>query len=419
VILGASVYGFGQKYAGWPAIQTMNREFSKGELLYLRKHARVSSTFAGHYDLAAFMVLALPIAITGMILRQKQERLFWGLALLSGFYTLLLTSSRTSFIAYLAALFSLGVMIWMFVERRKLKVIGWITGILFVSMFLMVFFSDLSGRFAHFFKVDQIKKYVAYHAEERFGIGGGGEKPDTTDDSLVADETDVPPQPKESETPEERADREKKEQEQKEAEEREERERKRKEAEEAGLPPDVYEDIPVQVEESTISADGKKITTKSAGKRTYSDTAYTFGLSGAIRFDALWPRAIEGFLENPLLGTGYSTLTKAKRGDFTYAESTDNDYLRMLGETGLLGFGSFMLIIYQIFKRIFNLLKEKTQQLDYWDAFPLIGFLAGTLGLLINGLYIDVFEASKVAFTFWALSGTMIVLTKKIKKEVE
>ncbi len=398
-MLAASIYGFGQKIFDWPAIQTMNREFSKGTLLYLREHARVSSTFAGHYDLSAYMVFTLPIAIAGMILRQRKERIFWGFVFVNSFYVLLLTSSRTSFIAYLAGVLSLGIFIWVLVE--KMRGVYWTIGILIVSFFMMFFFSDLAGRYAHFFKVDQIKKYVAYHAEEKLGIGGGSKRPRKGDESLLVDKTDMPAQPKESETPEETA-------------RREEEERRQREGD---LPPDVYNDIPIEVEESTISADGTKVTTTSAEKRTYSDTAYTFGLSGAIRFDMLWPRAINRFLKNPFLGTGYATLTKDKVTDFTYAESTDNDYLRMLGETGLLGLVTFMLIIYKIVVRGFKALRQNISRLDYWDLFPLIGFLAGTLGLLINALYIDVFEASKVAFTFWALSGLMMSLTKKLIRE--
>lgn len=44
------IYGYGQKYLYWPVYSTMNREFSKGIRLYLTEHARVQSTFAGHYE---------------------------------------------------------------------------------------------------------------------------------------------------------------------------------------------------------------------------------------------------------------------------------------------------------------------------------------------------------------------------------
>ena len=53
-------YGFGQRYYYWPVYSTMNREFSKGITLYLTEHARVQSTFAGHYDLGAWLVIILP-----------------------------------------------------------------------------------------------------------------------------------------------------------------------------------------------------------------------------------------------------------------------------------------------------------------------------------------------------------------------
>lgn len=61
VILGVAIYGFGQKYLHWPLYSTMNREYSKGEALYLTEFARVQSTFAGHYDLAAYLVPVMPI----------------------------------------------------------------------------------------------------------------------------------------------------------------------------------------------------------------------------------------------------------------------------------------------------------------------------------------------------------------------
>ena len=50
------IYGFGQKFIGWPAVQTMNPAYSKGFILILDGNSRISSTFGGHYDFAAFLV---------------------------------------------------------------------------------------------------------------------------------------------------------------------------------------------------------------------------------------------------------------------------------------------------------------------------------------------------------------------------
>src|SRR3990167_9555916 len=55
------IYGFGQRYLGFPAFLTRNEEFAKGTPIKLSSLSRVPSTFAGHYDLAAYLVLVIPI----------------------------------------------------------------------------------------------------------------------------------------------------------------------------------------------------------------------------------------------------------------------------------------------------------------------------------------------------------------------
>jgi hypothetical protein len=47
VLAVVCIYGIGQKFLGWPAVQTMNPEYAKGYLLTLDAYARISSTFAG------------------------------------------------------------------------------------------------------------------------------------------------------------------------------------------------------------------------------------------------------------------------------------------------------------------------------------------------------------------------------------
>ena len=57
-------YGIGQKFFGFPAYLTMNEEFAKGIPIQLSELSRVPSTFAGHYDLAAYLVLVIPIFVS-------------------------------------------------------------------------------------------------------------------------------------------------------------------------------------------------------------------------------------------------------------------------------------------------------------------------------------------------------------------
>ena len=110
-----------------------------------------------------------------------------------------------------------------------------------------------------------------------------------------------------------------------------------------------------------------------------------------------------------MLGSGYSTLTKRNVEDFTEAESTDNDFLRALGETGLLGFLSFFGMITFI---CVYALKSYSKIEDPFYATLVAGLVAATIGLLVNAIYIDVFEASKVAYTFWILVAILLATVK-------
>lgn len=369
-VVAVSLYGFGQKYLYWPAYSTMNREFAKGWQLYLTEHARVLSTFGGHYDLAAFIMMAL---ITLWSLFFGVKILFYRLTLLIviafAFWTLILTASRTSFIAYL-----FGLLVMFFFWTFK-KGIFWSASrflvVSLLSVVLMLSFGDLSERFTKLLRIDQRISSIKSLLMSPFGAPPKDKamflinNPDSLAD--ITSKSDAPPK--------------------------------------VGRPSDVYTDVDL-----LIPKDG----TISAVKRTYSQTAFRYDLSTAIRFDALWPQAIAGFKKNPLLGSGYSTLNKAQTHVFTEAESTDNDFLRTLGETGLMGFAAFygtlLFILYYVWK---NLSLYKEPLLFSFTA----GFAGLLVGLLVNAVYIDVFESSKVAFSFWSLTGITLAGIKLLKKD--
>lgn len=113
--------------------------------------------------------------------------------------------------------------------------------------------------------------------------------------------------------------------------------------------------------------------------------------SFTIRLNLEWPKAITAFVKNPFLGTGYSSLDIA----------TDNDILRSLGEIGLLGTITFGLVLIEAIKTVFSLFRNSDKFVKYFSA----GILSMSFTFLINGLFIDVFEASKVASLFWMILG--------------
>lgn len=374
VLIAVTIYGYGQKYFYWPVYSTMNREFAKGWRLYLTEHARVPSTFGGHYDAAAYTMMAVIIALAILFLaKNKWIKLVAGAGSLMGLWLLILTASRTSFIGYLMGATAL-MALALFIKNWKWVVPRWLM-VMSLSLFVMLSFGDLSERYTQLLGLNKVR--------DQFKSALFSQKVPKPDNYISVDElakvtspSDTPPTPV-----------------------------KPGDGGPAGLPADVYEEIPINVPE--LDEKGQPTGNYVPGERTFSENAYKYGLSAAIRLDALWPRAIAGFMKNPLLGAGYSTLTKESVEQFTEAESTDNDFLRALGETGLLGFITFFGAIVAIGWYAFKAgLKSKE---PLFKAY-LLGFVAASMALLLNAFYIDVFEASKVALSFWGMAGIALAL---------
>ncbi len=370
VLLIVSVYGFAQKYLYFPAFSTMNREFSKGWALYLTENARVLSTFGGHYDLAGYLMMTLTLLLSLiMTMRKKIVQLGLIILFIFSFWILILTSSRISFLAYLGSvsLAVAGVYYW---DRKKTKAILSFVVIMSFSLFIMLSFGDLSTRFGGLIKNEQLNSLIE-KARNPFA-----KKPTQNAQFLennplaLSDQQPIPSKPTK--------------------------------------PSDVTNNQPIYV----IATNAAGESTLTAVPRQYSDNALKYDLSTAIRLDKLWPQAISGFTSNPIFGSGYSTLTKSSKYEFTEAESTDNDYLRSLGETGLAGFISFFGIIGYVLFLSFRVIRKTT---DPIIAATVIGISSAVIGLLANALYIDIFEASKVAFTLWGLVGILIATVKLIE----
>ena len=125
--IGVIVYGFGQKFLGFPAYLTMNEEFAKGIALIFPP--RITSTFAGHYDLAAFLVLSLSL-LGSLIFGFKRiwSKIVIFIICFGSFIILLLTSSRISFLVYLPS-----ISLMLFLQRKKWLIIP----VIILSLFLM------------------------------------------------------------------------------------------------------------------------------------------------------------------------------------------------------------------------------------------------------------------------------------------
>ncbi|MDP3918254.1 MAG: O-antigen ligase family protein [Candidatus Woesebacteria bacterium] len=277
------LYGFGQKYFNLPIIITQNEEYSKGVALRYTAGSHINSSFAGHYDLASYLVLIMPIFISAFyIFKDKISKIILGISTFLGFWLL---SAAVSRIAIVAFLISTTVSLFLLKKYKALVTI------LVISVIIFGFSSDLRVRYSRIMEIvrQKITSVVTVYAQE---------------------------------------------------------------------------DGNVNEDRST-----------------------------SIRFNVEWPRAIRAFTKNPLLGTGYSSITLA----------TDNDYLRALGETGILGLFSFILIFISLFK-VFSMYRFESNLESVFIA----SFIGSTIGILITALFIDIFEASKFATIYWLFTGFVV-----------
>jgi hypothetical protein len=311
VIFLAFIYGYGQKYFSWPIIITQTDEYSKGIALRWTPGSHIGSTFAGHYDLATYLILVLPFFITTFFLiKAKLKRFLLLVVIFSGLWLLVNTASRISQVSYLIS----SAVALILVKKYKQIIILVIISMIFISLS-----SNLISRYTGLFDIikgrivgmeNVLSKQVSAYAASEFPI-----------ERRVNLETTPTP-------------------------------------------------VPVIEDRST-----------------------------SIRLNVEWPRAIRALFKNPLLGTGYSSISLA----------TDNDYLRALGEVGLLGFAAFILIFIRIIRK-FLLLLPLTQRFNGFELAFIAGLLGSFIGIFMNAFFIDVFEASKLAITFWLFTGLAIGL---------
>lgn len=354
--LAVILYGFGQKFLGFPAFLTMNEEFAKGTPLRLPSTARFPSTFGGHYDLAAYLVMTIPImgSLVCGVDRWWKKVLFFVLTVL-GLIMLLFTASRVSFGVYLVVM-----SVMLFWQKKTWYIIPMVVA----SLLIMNLTSGVSERFEKTFRVSDVV----------VDLSTG--KPVGTLASLTGTEATI--------------------------------EKDRSPAEETLPTGSEFVSLAGGLDSkvNTISYGSQTITGATGEVATVSGSfliqkALVYDISFTTRFQGEWPKAIAAFKRNIFLGSGYSSLSVA----------TDGDYHRMLGETGMLGALSFL----GIFAVSFLLFFKRKQALTPLEHAIVVGIYAGIVGLLCNAVLIDVFEASKVAYTLWMLLGiaTAILIGKK------
>lgn len=410
-LIAVIAYGFGQKYLGFPAFLTSNEEFAKGIPIQLSDLSRIPSTFAGHYDLAAYLVLIVPIVVS-MIFGYKNlfVKFFLAVTAILGFILLFMTVSRVSFFAII-----ISIILVFFFHKRKFALL--IPPVLIIfAIVLIVAKPTILNRFqstvseidvlvdaktgasvghvnfvpASYFKDKVVLQRRVQNQDELVNALAGEVSPSSSPAAIIYPFKFIPPQAPLVQAVNVSTGE--------------------------SLPQgtgyinlslspvvrklgDFFYELPPNVKSSPsaqfLVLHGNFIVKKAAA----------YDLSFTTRFQGEWPRAIEAFQKNILIGSGYGSVSLA----------VDNNFLRILGETGALGFLSFfgLFLIFGIY--IKNVLPDLDSKLT--RSF-VIGVACGIIGLAFNATLIDVFEASKIAFLLWILIGlTLGILTLNQKSQ--
>lgn len=350
-----TLYGLGQKYLGWPAVQTMNPEYAKGYLLVLDSWARISSTFGGHYDLAAFLIFFMPLLLALTVKVNKWYYILFLLALSN----IALTASRVSYGAYVLS--TLPFLLYFRKWRLLLITIVATVGLTLLS-------NNLTQRLNRTFQTKQIfidKTTGTTTVPRRL------QADDLPIGDFIIDKNGVDSRAVDVSTVDTNT----------------------KDAREVKL--NLLDNIRNEAKKTgkvlTPEEENRLVNEAFANMKVVS--AVIPDISVATRLQVEWPRAIRAFLKYPIFGKGPSSIT----------EATDNDYLRWLGEFGFVGTALFLFILGKLFLTLFFAgLKHTADRIVFW------GVLAGFFGLLINATMIDIFEASKVAFIFWMVMGMAV-----------
>ncbi len=398
-LIAVVAYGFGQKYLGLPAYLTMNEEFAKGIPIRLSELSRVPSTFGGHYDLAAYLVLIIPIMASLFFgVRNWIVKIILVASSLLGLALLFMTVSRVSFLTLFISLF-----IVLFFQKKKLVFVLIPLMVLFVFL-LLSFQPSLSNRF----KSTVSEAEVLVDTQTGESIGNVKFKPHEFFKDKIVLQRKVRDKGELAKALAGVDDN------------------QQYSSASAILP---YKFIPqvVPLVTAVNISTGENLPQGTGYINLYlspvikrvSDFYYVlppdskgfssaqilvihgdfiikkasaYDLSFTTRFQGEWPSALEAFKRNIMLGSGYGSVSLA----------VDNNYLRILGENGLLGFLSLFIIFLSLaiyIKKIYPDIDSKLAK-----SFVL-GFAAGVVGIALNATLIDVFEASKVAFLFWILVG--------------
>jgi hypothetical protein len=114
-------------------------------------------------------------------------------------------------------------------------------------------------------------------------------------------------------------------------------------------------------------------------------------------------QAFSGWLERPILGWGVT--------GFGFM---DAQYARVLVETGIVGFLVFIWLLWSVLK---TARAACSQLVDPLDRGLVMGFIAGTFGLLAHAIGSNTFIVIRIMEPFWLVAGIVVMLPVFVDEE--
>ena len=106
--------------------------------------------------------------------------------------------------------------------------------------------------------------------------------------------------------------------------------------------------------------------------------------------------ALEGFARRPIFGYGVT--------GFAFM---DAQYSRVLVETGLVGLAAFLALVWAVIKSGMAAFRQLRESEDRGIA---LGFVAGTVGLLVHAIGSNTFIIVRIMEPFWFFAGVIVML---------
>jgi O-antigen ligase len=85
----------------------------------------------------------------------------------------------------------------------------------------------------------------------------------------------------------------------------------------------------------------------------------------------------------------------------------DNQFTKVLVETGFIGLSAFLFLLFSIFKESFRVLKSTN---DRFFKGLTIGFIAGLVGMIFHAIGANTFIIVRIMEPFWLLAGIIMVI---------